>query len=146
MAMNEYKPAPPRERNPYTHQRHRREVLWQISVPFGVCALILLILAILVVLQTTVDQTSVWADISLMWMIIPAFIITLIFFVFLAASIYLVVRIIGILPYYFLRAYQWLVLVGGRMRQIEDRLLEPFLRIQSAVASLQELDHQMRKK
>lgn len=144
--MNDIASSPLRERNPITHQRHRREVLWQITVPVGIFALALLALAILVVVQASAGQASVWADISLMWMIIPAFIITLILFVFLAACVYLVVLMIGVLPYYFLRAHEWLILVGGRMEDIQDRLIEPFLRIRSALASLQELDRQIRKK
>jgi cell division protein FtsW (lipid II flippase) len=144
--MNDIASSRLRERNPITHQRHRREVLWQITVPVGIFALALLALAILVVVQASAGQASVWADISLMWMIIPAFIITLILFVFLAACVYLVVLMIGVLPYYFLRAHEWLILVGGRMEDIQDRLIEPFLRIRSALASLQELDHQIRKK
>lgn len=144
--MNDAASIPLRDRNPHTHHRHRLEVLWQITIPVGVFSLIILALAILVVVQTSADQTSVWADISLMWMIIPAFFVTLIFFVFLAASIYLVVRVIGVLPYYFLRAHEWLVFVGGQMGQIEDRLLEPFLRVHSAMASLREFDRQIRKK
>jgi cell division protein FtsW (lipid II flippase) len=144
--MNDIASSPLRERNPITHQRHRREVLWQITVPVGIFALALLALAILVVVQASAGQASVWADISLIWMIIPAFIITLILFVFLAACVYLVVLMIGVLPYYFLRAHEWLILVGGRMEDIQDRLIEPFLRIRSALASLQELDRQIRKK
>ena len=144
--MNDIASSPLRERNPITHQRHRREVLWQITVPVGIFALALLALAILVVVQASAGQASVWADISLMWMIIPAFIITLILFVFLAACVYLVVLMIGVLPYYFLRAHEWLILVGGRMEDIQDRLIEPFLRIRSALALLQELDRQIRKK
>jgi lipopolysaccharide export LptBFGC system permease protein LptF len=144
--MNNNASIPLKERNPLTHQRHRREVLWQITIPVGVFALILLALAVLAIVQASPDQASVWADISLMGMIIPTFIITLIFFIFLSACVYLVLRIIGILPYYFLRAHEWLLLVGSRMVEIQDKLIEPFLRVQSTLASLQELDRQIRKK
>jgi hypothetical protein len=144
--MDDIVSAPLKERNPLTHQRHRQEVLWQITIPVGIFALALLTLAILVVVQASDDQASVWADISLMWMIVPTFIVTLFCFVFLAASIYLIVRIIGVLPYYFLRAHEWLVFVGRRMVEIEDRSTEPFLRLHSVMASLRELGRQIRKK
>ncbi len=132
--MNNHKPSPVMERNPVTHARHRREVIWQITIPVVVGILILLVLAFLAAFQTDMDQASVWADISLMWMIVPAFVATLIFFVFLAASIYLVVRLIGVLPGYLFMAYGWLLLMGDRLRQAEGKMVEPFMRTQSFMA------------
>lgn len=143
--MNDHRPGPVMERNPVTHARHRREVLWQITIPVAVGALILLALAVLAAFRATTDQASVWADISLMWMIIPAFIAMLIFFVLLAASIYLVVRLIGVLPGYFLVAHGWLLLAGDRLRQAEGKMVEPVLRAQSFIARMDALKRQARK-
>jgi hypothetical protein len=133
------------ERNPVTHARHRREVLWQITVPVTVGVLILLALAALATFQTNTEQASIWADISLMWMIVPTLIAALIFFVFLAASIYLVVRLIGVLPGYLFMAHGWLLLAGDRLRQAEGKIVEPVLRGQSFMARLDELKRQARK-
>jgi hypothetical protein len=133
------------ERNPVTQTRHRREVLWQITIPVVVGALVLLLLAFLAAFQTSMDQASIWADISLIWMIVPALIAVLIFFLFLAASIYLAVRLIGVLPGYFFMAHGWLLLAGDRLRQAEGKMVEPVLRARSFTARLEMLKRQARK-
>ena len=75
--MNAYPPSPERklpERNPVTHQKHRQEVLRQITLPLLLGLAVLLTLAILVVITGFQggEQVSIWADISTVWLIMPA--------------------------------------------------------------------------
>ena len=139
-------PEPVLERNPVTHQRHRREVFWQITVPLLVVILLLLALAILVVFQATAVQKSVWADISLMWLIVPALFMAIILMIIFGASAYLCILLIGELPIYFRQAHVWLEYIGYQIAQISDKAVAPVLRIQSFNASMSQLGRQFLRK
>lgn len=136
--MAEFEPAPPKRRNPLTHLRHRREVFWQITIPLAVVALVLLALAAIST-QTTAEGASVWADISLIWLIIPVLVFSLIVTVVLAGAIYLTVVLIRELPPLFLKAHEFLLMVGHQVGQVGDRAVAPVLRTQGWLASLRAL-------
>lgn len=139
------KPDYKKERNPLTHQRHRKEVFWQISLPIAIGSLILLAFA---ALSFTLEygEASRWADISLIWLIMPAMVVTLITCVMLAASIYALVKLIVVLPYYSLQLLNWLILVSRYVHQAGDRAVEPVLRFKSFSASARSLSRQISKK
>lgn len=143
--MDDHGLTPGLERNPVTHARHRREVLWQITAPLAVGVVILLALAVLTTLATA-DQASVWADISLMWLIMPALIAAFIFMIILAGSVYITMWLIRELPLYFQQTHLWLLLFGEQVRRIGDKMVEPILRIQSFSSSIRTLDQQVRRK
>lgn len=143
--MDNHGLTPGLERNPVTHTRHRREVLWQITVPLVVGIVILLALAVLTTMATA-DQASVWADISLMWLIMPALIAALVFMIFLAGSVYITVWLIRELPLYFRQIHLWLLLFGEQVRRVADMIVEPILRVQSFRSSIRTLNQQVRRK
>jgi hypothetical protein len=133
--MNSRKIDPKKERNPITHQRHRKEVLWQITLPILIFGLILLAFSVLAITMSP-NQASLWADISLIWLIMPVMVITLISLVMLIASIYAVIKIIQVLPVYAFRLQNGLILVRARFRHIANRSVEPVLRIHSLSAGI----------
>jgi len=134
-----------RERNPLAHARHRKEALWQISVPLVLGSLALLVFA---GLSFTLGggETSRWADISIIWLITPVMLVTLFTFVTLAASIYATVKLIQVLPRYSLRLLNGLILIGRYVHQAEDRAVEPVLRLKSFEASARALGRQIVRK
>lgn len=143
MPNPDYDPILPR--NPLTHQRHRREVFWQITFPIIVVCVILVILAGLAV-GLSAESASTWADISLIWMIIPALLISFLTMIFLAALVFLTIRLIQLLPFYFFRGHNWFLLVNLRIGRIGDSLAEPFLRLRAWKAGAGELGRQIRRK
>lgn len=142
MTRTDYDPILPR--NPITHQRHRREVFWQITFPVMLVCVVLLILAVLTVGLST-ERASKWADISLIWMIIPALLFSLLTMILLAAGVYLTLRLIHILPFYFYKGHNWFLLVNLRMSSLGDRLAEPFLRVRAWKAGAGALSRQIRR-
>jgi hypothetical protein len=139
------KPDYKRERNPQTTQRHRKEVFWQISLPIAIGSLIFLVFA---VLSFTLEsgETSRWADISLIWLIMPVMVVTLITCVMLAASIYAIVKLIVVLPYYSLQLLNWLIMASRYVHQAGNRAVEPVLRFKSFSASARSLRRQISRK
>jgi hypothetical protein len=143
MPNSNYDPILPR--NPITHQRHRREVFWQITFPFIVICLVLLILAVLAT-GLSAESASTWADISLIYMIIPALLFSLLTMIILAAGIYLTIRLIRLLPFYFFKGHNWFLLVNLQVGRIGDGLAEPFLRVRAWKAGAGALGHQIRRR
>jgi len=130
------------ERNPITHMRHRKEALWQITIPIAVGGLILLALSLLST-RMVPDEASRWADISLIWMIMPAMVVTLLSLVTLIMSIYATVKLIQVLPFYAFRFHRSLMLIGAYLYNTSDRIVEPFLRAKSFTASAKTLRQQI---
>jgi len=58
-------------RNPRTQAQFRREVFWQITVPLGLAVILTLTLMGLTVTSTSVPARSAFADVSLIFLIIP---------------------------------------------------------------------------
>ena len=74
-----------KRRNPVTQQAHRKQVLWQITVPLFIAAIVILVLAFLVASDSS-QGASLWADIALIWLIIPVMVASLIVLVLLATT------------------------------------------------------------
>ena len=142
MPNRDFDPILPR--NPITHQRHRREVFWQITFPVILVCVILLVLAVLAV-GLSAESASTWADISLIWMIIPALLFSLLAMILLAAGVYLTIKLLYLLPFYFYKGHNWFLLVNLRVGNIGDRLAEPFLRVRAWKAGAGALGRQMRR-
>lgn len=131
------------ERNPKTHKAHNREVFYQITMPlvFGiVTALLLAVLAT----QATVSAVSTWADISLIMMIIPTMIVAVLFVVLTAGTIYLMVKLLPLVPPYARFTQEWLAYISFRVRIGADKSVEPFLRVHSFVASVRAFRRNLR--
>ena len=142
MQNKDYEPILPR--NPITHQRHRREVFWQITFPILVISVILLLLAVMAT-GLSAEKASTWADISIIWMIIPALIFSLLTMILLAALVYLTIKLLHILPFYFFKGHNWFLLVNVRIGRIDDRLAEPFVRLRAWKAGAGALGRQVRR-
>src|SRR5512137_1845356 len=90
------------ERNPETYAQHKKEVFWQIMFPMLIGILILfgMLAIIFYSVRAGVSDLSRYADVSLIWLIIPSLLVALIFLIFLAAIIYLFTVVLRILPRY----------------------------------------------
>ena len=137
--MNDISSIPEKVRNPDTHKRHRHEVLWQITIPVGISVVILLALAYLAIFPATAKQDSVWADISIIFLIVPVLLVSLLMTALLVGSVYLTVRLIQESPFFFYKVHQWLLFINVKVKEAGRKATEPFLRVQSFTASIQQL-------
>jgi hypothetical protein len=147
--MNDFTPRPALVRNPITHKRHQKEMLWQVTVPLVIGNVILLALALLaslVALGVVPGDVRRWADISLIWLIVPMMVATLLSLVFLAGSVYGLMRLILVLPKYSYQALGWLLLFGLKLQRLNDRMVEPFLRLHMTSASMKTLRRRVSKR
>ena len=143
--MDDFSPQPAVVRNPITRRRHQKEMLWQVTIPMLIGSLILLAFAVLAA-GIVPGEARRWADISMIWLIVPLMLVTLLSLLFLAGSIYAVMRLILVLPKYSYQALGWLLLLGLNLQRLNDRLVEPFLRVHMASASMKTLGRRVSKK
>jgi hypothetical protein len=129
--MNESPINQKKARNPETSARHRKEVFWQITFPLAVGGLIVLVLAVFTAFGTSAASKSQAADIALVQLIIPVLIFGTISLLMLGSMVYGLFRLLGILPYTFLRLQIFFLRVQLGVLRVNDRLVEPFLRAHS---------------
>ena len=118
-----------------TKERHRREVWWQITLPliFGVILIAVLVFAII---RTGVGDTSVWADVSLIWVIIPLIFAALIPLVILLGIAFGLTWLIKNTPPYAFQVQDAFDRLEAGVSRVMDRVTEPILRINSELARL----------
>ena len=129
------------ERNPVTRDAHRRQVLWQITLPFVVGVLLILALAVLSVVSALGggEVVSRWADISLIWLILPMIVFTLIFLAVVSGLVYLVVKLIGVLPGYAFKAQEFLASLQEKLRSLSDKAAQPVIKVGGVWAGVRKL-------
>jgi hypothetical protein len=133
-----------KERNPLSQQNHRKQVFWQITVPL--IAIVAVILAVAVLAATgSVQSTSLWANISLIWLIIPVMVIALILMVMLAGLVYAVVWLVRILPVYSMQVQNFMIAITSQVEKLGNAIVEPILRVNAFLASLQALRRSLRR-
>jgi hypothetical protein len=137
MTMNE---KPQLERNPKTHQDHKREVFWQITFPIIIGGILVLILAVLaVVAGTESGPLAQAADTALIFLIIPLMLFTLIFTIIFAAIAFGIIKLNSTLPFYTKQAQDAFARARQQVQVGSDKAVEPFLKIQSFLASMKAL-------
>lgn len=125
-------------RNPITETKHRREVLLQITLPFVIGLVILLALAVFVSVAGG-SNTSRWADVSIIWLIIPSMFLGLLLMVLLGALLYLLITLIRALPVFTLKIQEFLSLVYLRTKRASDLAVEPIFKIEGLLAAIRYL-------
>ena len=98
----QFHPPFPVEPNPLTQRQHRKEVLWQITLPLAIGVLLVLAAGIGVGYAGASKAGPVdrWASISTIWLIIPMMAVALIFLAVTAALAYGLMRLNALLPRY----------------------------------------------
>jgi hypothetical protein len=136
--QNNRQPSPLPERNPVTHKAHGRQVLWQITLPLALGVVAVLVLAVLAGLASEAEA-GLWADISIIFLLIPTMFVALLFLLLVAGIIYALLRLLQILPRYALIAQNFVYKVEHRARSGANLAAEPILRYHSFVAAVRTL-------
>lgn len=134
--ISEPKPLPPR--NPVTHAVHRREVLWQITVPLIVVG-VLFLSAVTASWFTTSYQADKLGDTSLIYLTFGACLISLLPLLTLGGLAYLVTMAIRGLPQRARLAQEFFWKVELKTREFADKAVEPVLQAHELNAKLKAL-------
>jgi hypothetical protein len=134
--MDETKP----ERNPLTHRKHRMETFWQVSFPLILgCILVIGLAAWTVIIATSGGGIRKTADISLVFLIIPAMVMALIPLAIFIGMAYAVIWLNQNTPYFMKKAQDTMTQVRDGVRNGSDKFAEPVIRFKSRIASLEAL-------
>jgi hypothetical protein len=116
--------------------RHQRQSVWQIWVPFGFGAAVILGLAVLAAFAASQGSPELlrWTNVSLIFLIIPVAMSALIFVLLFGGMIYLMARLLHILPPYTQLGQAYAHYISVLVRVWSDRAANPFLAIRSAWA------------
>jgi hypothetical protein len=127
-------PAKRRDREKINRET-RRHVRLQVYLPLALGVIILLGLGIWVILAGF-GTTSVWADVGLVLIIIPTFVIGILIFVVLIGVTYGLFRLIGILPDPIDKVYLTVEQIKEGATQGADLAVKPMLAVLKAGAAL----------
>ena len=116
-------------------RKTKRQIWLQIYLPLILGMIILAGLGIWVVLEGF-GTASVWADVGLVLIIIPTFVIGLLVFAALIVITYGLFRLIGILPDPFDKVYMTVERVGEVTSQGMDISVKPVITVQKTGAAL----------
>jgi FtsH-binding integral membrane protein len=125
------------QRNEDTHAQHRKQMFWQVFFPLGVGVILMLGVCVLPVAAVAQNgDVSKWADISLIWLILPALILSVIPLALLVGMIYGVTRLVGVLPGWMFKLQGLLETVKMYVRRYADKVVEPVIWYESFRASV----------
>ena len=126
------------ERNPTTHAEHRKEVFWQITLPLLIGILVVVAATIGVIFAATQPESELrrWADVSVIWLILPTLLFTLIGMVILAGLVYAVSAVLKILPRYSVIALLYFETAKEKVSKISNQMVEPIIKARSSWAAV----------
>jgi hypothetical protein len=118
---------------PPPNLQHRKQKLWQIWVPLGIAIALISALLVWAALATLGDPVvgMEWAAISIIFLSLPAMLIGLIILAVLAGLIYLISKLLRVLPYYSLMARTFVYRAGAKLINVTDTLAKPVVFINS---------------
>ncbi len=124
-------------------KRHNKQRFWQVLLPvlLGVVA-VLAVTALIILTAARGDpggQVSVWADTSLIWLTLPGLGFAIVLAVLIAALIFLVARILKIIPTYTAVGQKYAGLMADKTRSLSDKLLTPVIALKANRAGVNRL-------
>jgi hypothetical protein len=128
----------PRPIDSPTVHAHKRQLAWQILVPFLVVTALIIAAAVLVATGAA-SGTRAWADVSIIWLIAPMLVPALFFVIVLGSLIYGIAKLTQITPRYTGKAQDFFALLSGWMRKIADGAAKPFVWYQQAGAVIKSI-------
>lgn len=123
-----------------SYLRHRRQRFWQVFAPVGLGVLVILVILGLVISTAVVTDAggpvSQWADTSLIWLSLPALVFALVMALILIGMVYLMARLLNILPGYTFVAQYYVALGKNYVETFADKLVAPIITIRGASATV----------
>ena len=117
---------------------HKRQRLWQILVPFLVFTGLILALASLFA-SKVIPSTPAWADVSIIWLIIPMLVFALLFLAVLVFLIYAIAKLLQGIPRFTGKIQDFLTSISGWTRKITDGIASPVIWFNQAGAVIKSI-------
>jgi len=115
-----------------SYKRHQKQRFWQIIAPVIMGGLLLIAIAVLIILGvggSSVGDVSQWADLSLIWLSLPVLLLVLIATLVLFTMVYLLARLLKILPGYTRIANQYAGMIESQAKIWMNKIVNPIISI-----------------
>ena len=124
-----------------SYLKHRKDLLWKIIFPVVLSSVLCLGSIVLINIATFRDSGDVarWAAISTMWIAIPTIIGMLIVLAVLAGIIYLLARLLNIMPPYTGMVQDFFYKIESYAKRGADAVANQVISINSVAASINRL-------
>ena len=120
-----------------SYLKHRKQRTWQILVPVIASAVLCLVMVLLVTTAAFGGaDVALWAQISEIWIAIPTMLIFLVIFALLAGMVFLMAKLLSILPTYTFRAQDLTYRLKAAVRRAADAAAKPVITIDALGASI----------
>ncbi len=112
-----------------SYQLHRKQMWTQILLPILLTVLVFIAVIVLTSIATFRDNGDVsrWAAISTIWLVLPVIIAGLVLLILLLAIIYLLARLISIIPPYSNQAQSFVHQIEGYVKRGTEMIIRPVL-------------------
>jgi hypothetical protein len=116
-----------------SYLKHRRDFTRQILVPIILVTLIGLGFAALSIYGAVGGSTgvSLWADISLIWLIIPIMFLSLVILGLVGALVYGMSKLLGVTPRYTGIVQQYALWINAEITLWSDKIIQPVLSLKA---------------
>ena len=118
-----------------SYQAHRRDFIWQILLPI-VIALSVVIATSVLVITVENGMASLWADISIIWLLIPLLFFSSIFLLILGGIIYGMAMLLKVTPIYSQKLYRLIRLLTQKIENVADATAKPIFFVEGISASI----------
>lgn len=128
---------------------HRRQTFWQIQFPLILAGLIVIAVTVFLIVITAGHGNTVdthWADISLIWLILPVLAGSLIPLALLGGLIFLMAKLLGALPKYGALGHYYAIRVTEIAKLIGDKVTAPVIAVKSRGAAVKSFFEQLRQR
>jgi uncharacterized membrane protein YhdT len=124
-------------RNPKTHISHKRDVFWQITLPLVIGILLVLAAMAAIIFSATQPVTDVsrWADVSLIWLILPSLFIALILLAITIGLVIAISQLLKVVPRIACILQLYFVQGKDKISHLTNLIVEPILRLNSFLAA-----------
>ena len=132
------KTTSPTQHNKEARQAHRRDLIWQILAPMGVIVVIFIVISVLTAMRPAATA-SLWADISLIWLLIPWLIVALLALVILGGLIYGMAKLLQIIPAYTKKLLDLIHLIQEKLKLAADASAKPIFFLEGIAAGFRNI-------
>ena len=121
-----------------SYQNHRRQFWTQIFLPMILTVVLIIAMAVITGIAAfgANDNSSIWAAISTIWLVIPVMFFGLIFLVLVAGLVYLLARTLQVLPPFTSKAQYYVNRGASETKRFSDMATKPVLFLEGIKASL----------
>lgn len=120
---------------------HRRDLVRQILLPILLATAVIIVVAVMTGIATFREggDAARWAAISTIWIVLPVMTAGLILLVVFIGLIYLMARLLQLIPPYTDKAQKFAWRVEGYVRQGADMAAKPILAVEELIAMFKKL-------